>query len=78
MGLDPEFDTNPTEGIFRLGGTPMHLPISAIDLLFNEDNTQADKLRLIKSNLPFMNLPYTKPIVNKAEDFILDNVLIGD
>lgn len=78
MGLDPEFDTNPTEGIFRLGGTPMHLPISAIDLLFNEDNTQADKLRLIKSNLPFMNLPYTKPIVNKAEDFILDNVLMGD
>jgi len=78
MGLDPEFDTNPVEGVFRLGGTPMHLPISAFDLLFNEDNTTKDRIRLIKSNLPFMNLPYTKPVLNKADDFIQENVLIGD
>ena len=78
LGVDPQFEVSSQESIARLGGTPLHIPITVSKVLFEDDLSTSNKISLIRSTLPFMNLPYTKPFAKKAQNFYEDNFLVGD
>jgi len=74
FGVEPLIDTDDVTGqALRSAGTPYHHVRTTYDVLFRNDEFSNREINnKIRSMIPFMNLPYTKPFAKKIQRWMED------